>query len=248
MPTDAVGGLRLEMVGTGLMIVRVCGLDVPPPGAELTTVTCGVPATATSAGGIVAVSCVAETYVVGRAAPFQRTTEPATKFVPVTVRVNPEAPAWTRFGLSPVVAGTGFVIVKVCGLDVPPPGAGLNTVTGRAPAVARSAVEIAAVSCVADPNVVGRSVPFHRTTEPDTKLVPVTVSVSPEPPTAAVAGLSAVVVGTGLLGALIVKVCGFDVPPPGAGLNAVTCAVPTVARSEERRVGKECRSRWSPYH
>ena len=22
----------------------------------------------------------------------------------------------------------------------------------------------------------------------------------------------------------------------------------TVARSEERRVGKECRSRWSPYH
>ena len=23
---------------------------------------------------------------------------------------------------------------------------------------------------------------------------------------------------------------------------------PTAARSEERRVGKECRSRWSPYH
>ena len=23
---------------------------------------------------------------------------------------------------------------------------------------------------------------------------------------------------------------------------------PTEARSEERRVGKECRSRWSPYH
>src|SRR2546430_16280361 len=25
-------------------------------------------------------------------------------------------------------------------------------------------------------------------------------------------------------------------------------SVPTLARSEERRVGKECRSRWSPYH
>ena len=25
---------------------------------------------------------------------------------------------------------------------------------------------------------------------------------------------------------------------------AITC----IARSEERRVGKECRSRWSPYH
>ena len=24
--------------------------------------------------------------------------------------------------------------------------------------------------------------------------------------------------------------------------------VPGVSRSEERRVGKECRSRWSPYH
>ena len=24
--------------------------------------------------------------------------------------------------------------------------------------------------------------------------------------------------------------------------------VPTLTRSEERRVGKECRSRWSPYH
>ena len=30
---------------------------------------------------------------------------------------------------------------------------------------------------------------------------------------------------------------------PGAGI--VTCKTD---RSEERRVGKECRSRWSPYH
>src|SRR5256886_10176375 len=36
-----------------------------------------------------------------------------------------------------------------------------------------------------------------------------------------------------------------------ATVNAVVDAVPTecaVDRSEERRVGKECRSRWSPYH
>ena len=26
------------------------------------------------------------------------------------------------------------------------------------------------------------------------------------------------------------------------------CAVRPAVRSEERRVGKECRSRWSPYH
>ena len=28
----------------------------------------------------------------------------------------------------------------------------------------------------------------------------------------------------------------------------VSCEVDFMARSEERRVGKECRSRWSPYH
>ena len=32
--------------------------------------------------------------------------------------------------------------------------------------------------------------------------------------------------------------------PPAGGVYAL----PLAARSEERRVGKECRSRWSPYH
>ena len=31
-------------------------------------------------------------------------------------------------------------------------------------------------------------------------------------------------------------------------IKAVALAVETHRRSEERRVGKECRSRWSPYH
>ena len=35
------------------------------------------------------------------------------------------------------------------------------------------------------------------------------------------------------------------VPPDGTVNN---CEVKKVVRSEERRVGKECRSRWSPYH
>ena len=33
----------------------------------------------------------------------------------------------------------------------------------------------------------------------------------------------------------------------GAGVE-VHLTVSTMGRSEERRVGKECRSRWSPYH
>ena len=32
------------------------------------------------------------------------------------------------------------------------------------------------------------------------------------------------------------------------GLAVMIIAVAVVIRSEERRVGKECRSRWSPYH
>src|SRR3712207_6923546 len=44
-----------------------------------------------------------------------------------------------------------------------------------------------------------------------------------------------------------------DVYTGGANLrkqieNARRFGVPVVVRSEERRVGKECRSRWSPYH
>ena len=31
-------------------------------------------------------------------------------------------------------------------------------------------------------------------------------------------------------------------------LDNVDLMIPTGTRSEERRVGKECRSRWSPYH
>ena len=40
----------------------------------------------------------------------------------------------------------------------------------------------------------------------------------------------------------------FDDGDP-EGYKSVTYAyVPALLRSEERRVGKECRSRWSPYH
>ena len=35
--------------------------------------------------------------------------------------------------------------------------------------------------------------------------------------------------------------------PQGKALDMLE-AGPIVGRSEERRVGKECRSRWSPYH
>src|SRR5258708_22720318 len=36
--------------------------------------------------------------------------------------------------------------------------------------------------------------------------------------------------------------------PPGTVVDSVPGAGRRAFRSEERRVGKECRSRWSPYH
>ena len=35
---------------------------------------------------------------------------------------------------------------------------------------------------------------------------------------------------------------------PGRAPQGVSTQVVNRSRSEERRVGKECRSRWSPYH
>ena len=34
----------------------------------------------------------------------------------------------------------------------------------------------------------------------------------------------------------------------GAGKSILLGSIQLILRSEERRVGKECRSRWSPYH
>jgi hypothetical protein len=64
-------------------------------------------------------------------------------------------------------------MVKVNEFELPPPGAGLKTVTAAVPAAAMSAAEISAVSALTVPLlVVGRSLPFQRTTEPATKFVP----------------------------------------------------------------------------
>src|SRR4030095_7511332 len=62
--------------------------------------------------------------------------------------------------------------VNVNGADVPPPGAGVKTVTATLPAVATSAPAIDARSCVALRNVVARSAPFQRMTHDRTKVLP----------------------------------------------------------------------------
>jgi len=113
LPAVVELGLIEVVVGTGLLIVNVCGLDVPPPGVGFTTVTDAVPAVATFAAGTIAVSCVAETNVVVRAEPFQFTFELEMKLVPFTVKVNWALPAMVELGLIEVVVGTGLAASTV---------------------------------------------------------------------------------------------------------------------------------------
>jgi len=51
---------------------------------------------------------------------------------------------------------------------------------------------------------------------------------------------------TGTIEAILVEE--GAVVPVGTVLVSIAVAGGGAARSEERRVGKECRSRWSPYH
>lgn len=230
-PAVAVVGLIEVSVGTGLLAtltVNVEASEVPPPGAGLVTVTGKLPAVAMSPAVIAAVTCVALTNVVVLALPLNFTEEVETKPVPFTVKVNAAPPAVAPLGERDVIVGAGLFTVKVDEADVPPPGAGLVTVTGNVPALPMSAAVIDAVSCVALTKVVVRAAPLKFTTEVDTKFVPFTVSVNPALPAVALLGESEVIVGAGLL---MVNVCAEDVPPPGAGLVAVTFKVPPVAMS-----------------
>jgi hypothetical protein len=144
-PAMAEVGLIAEISGSGLLIVKFMALEVPPPGVGVKTVTAAVPAAAMSLAGMAAVNCEALPKVVGRFAPFQRTTEPFTKFEPLTASVKPDPPAVAEDGAMPVSMGARLLMVNIAAFDVPPPGPGLKTVTLTVPPVAISAGSIVAV-------------------------------------------------------------------------------------------------------
>src|SRR5216117_4579877 len=178
-------------------MVNVSAPEVPPPGVGENTVTDAVPAVATSLAGIAACNWVPLTNVVLRAPPFQRTTDPLTKFVPFTVSVKGAAPEVAVLGESEPSVGTGLLMVNVSAPEVPPRGVGDLTVTDAVPAVATSLAGIAACNWVPLTNVVVRAPPFQRTTDPLTKDVRFTVSVKGAAPEVAVLGESEPSVGTG---------------------------------------------------
>ena len=236
-PATTVLGEREANVGVGAgawVIVKGRALEVAPPG--FCTVTEAVPCAAISCAVIVAVSWFALTKVVGvRAAPFHCpfhcTTEPLTKLLPVTVSVKFGPPATTVLGEREANVGVGagaWVIAKGRALEVAPPG--FCTVTEALPCAAISCAVIVAVSWFALTKVVGvRAAPFHWTTEPLTKLLPVTVSVKFGPPATTVLGEREVNVGVGAGAWVIAKGRALEVAPPG--FCTVTEAVPCAAIS-----------------
>lgn len=145
-PAVAPLGERVLIVGAGLLMLKFEGADAPPPGAGLLTMTGGVPALAMSAAVTAIVTCDALTKVTVLAAPLNVPVAPLTKFEPLMVSVKAAPPAVALAGANDVIVGTGLLTVKFVAVDVPPPGAGLVTVTPKVPAVVISAAVIAAVT------------------------------------------------------------------------------------------------------
>jgi len=93
--------------------------------------------------------------------PPKFTIDPAMKFVPVNVMFT-DCPTTPLVGLIEVSVGTGlgeFTIVNTKFVVVPPPGAGLVTVTFADPTAEMSLAGTVAVSCVVLTNAVVLAVP-----------------------------------------------------------------------------------------
>jgi hypothetical protein len=89
-------------------------------------------------------------------------------------------------------------MVKLIALEVPPPGAGLVTVTAGVPVEAMLAAGMAAVNCVELTKVVAGVDPPKLTIEPATKFVPLIVSAKAPLPATLLFGEIVVIVGVGL--------------------------------------------------
>jgi hypothetical protein len=181
-PGGADFGLKSFTAGpSGLIGKFTPGEETVPPG--LPTVITVLLGFAMKLEGTTAVNCVALTKVVVSDEPAQITTDPETKPVPVTVRLNDGPPAIANVGLRLVTLGTGTeggVIVKSIIFEVKPSGflTMMLTLAGEAINVGPTP----AINCDALIKVVDSGPPFQSTVEPETKPLPPTVSVTDAPP------------------------------------------------------------------
>ena len=119
--------------------------------------------------------------------------------LPLMVRLNAVLPIVAVAGARLAIAGKGLSTAKAAAVDVPPPGAGTNTVIGNVPVATISVARIWAVICVALTKVVARGTSLKFTTESLVKLAPFTVSVSALAPIIAPEGEIVLRTGAGLL-------------------------------------------------
>jgi hypothetical protein len=128
VPAVALVGESEAIAGTGSELGDVMDkfteLEFTADG-RFDTEIAAAPSEVVSVGGIVAVSCIALTNVVGRGDPFQLTTEPLTKFVPLTVRVKPAGLQYDVEDAETEVT-VGAEIVNVAPGEMPPPGPIVN--------------------------------------------------------------------------------------------------------------------------
>ena len=198
-PTTVLLGEILASTGSGLLIEKVAAADVPPLGGGLNTVILAVPAVCRSAAVICVVSWLELTKVVVRFVPLYFMTEPLKKLLPLTVRVKPAPPTSAVLGASVVIAGSGLVTTILSEEEVPPPGVGVKTDTTNVPGACRSAAVIWIVNWLLLTNVVVRGEPLTRTTDSLTKLLPLTVTVTSDPPLLKASGETLETTGAGRL-------------------------------------------------
>ncbi len=216
MPASVAGKALVVIVG-GVYGVIGKAKEFETKFGGLTTVTWAAPEELMSLAEMGAVNCVLLTNAVVLAEPFQFTVKPDKKFNPFTVSVKAGPVATALEGEREVIVGP--VVVKVRAFEVPPPGAGFETVTCAEPVLAISVEGIAAVTFVPLTKVVVRLLPFQCACKPEIKPAPVSVNVKSGPPAAVLEGDRETRVGTGL------EDGGGGVPPPPPQLaNAKTIA------------------------
>jgi len=223
------------VVVLGAVTLRLTLFDVHTPPVQdawFATWTARAPWATRSVASNAILTCVVESTITVRAWPPTVAVAPAAKPAPVAVSVKAPLPAVTLAGLRLLMLGVGFTSATVSGraADVPPPGAGVNTVMLGVPAAAISLAGMAAVSRVDETNVVVRPAPLTWTTEPLVKLEPAAVRVKAAPPADAAVGLMLDRAGAGV-GAVMVKARELEVPPPDPGVDTLTWSDPALARS-----------------
>ncbi len=171
-----------------------------------------------------------------RAAPFHWALEDGTKPVPVSVTTM-FASVTYKAGALAKITGTGLLMGSVAGAEVPPPGVGFATVTCTVAPLLMEFAATEACSCVLLTKVVVSAVPFHITTDEDTKPEPFTVRVVAEVPAARDVGEVEDTTGAGFTTA---KALADELPPPGLGFVTVTCPLPVDVTSDACKVIVNC--------